>query len=51
MKECIAFITDHWKLEQAETAYRVSNGQAGGKGVFTFSNGRPPPWVRDEPAS
>jgi len=47
MKNCAQFIadhgvavdklfTDHWKLEQAEEAYRVFDGQAGGKGVFTF---------------
>ena len=26
--------TDHWKLEQAEQAYRLFDGQAGGKGVW-----------------
>ena len=47
MKDCVGFIahhgvdvdrifTDRWELEQAEQAYRVFDGQAGGKGVFVF---------------
>ncbi|MEC3768821.1 zinc-dependent alcohol dehydrogenase family protein [Cupriavidus sp. SS-3] len=47
MKECAHFIarhgvevdklfTDHWRLEQADEAYRRFDAQAGGKGVFLF---------------
>jgi (R,R)-butanediol dehydrogenase/meso-butanediol dehydrogenase/diacetyl reductase len=47
MKDCIHFVanhgvqvdklfTSHWKLEQAEEAYRQFDNQAGGKGVFIF---------------
>lgn len=47
MKDCVTFIadrgievdklfTDRWQLEQAAEAYRVFDGQAGGKGVFVF---------------
>ena len=47
MKDCIHFVADHgvevdkqftdrWKAEQAEEAYRMFDGQAGGKGVFLF---------------
>jgi (R,R)-butanediol dehydrogenase/meso-butanediol dehydrogenase/diacetyl reductase len=47
MKDCIHFVADHgvevdklftdrWKLEQAEEAYRMFDGQAGGEGVFLF---------------
>lgn len=47
MKECARFIarhgvdvdkllTDHWRLEQADEAYRRFDGQAGGKGIFLF---------------
>lgn len=47
MKDCVHFIadhgvqvdrifTDHWKLDQAEEAYRRFDGQAAGKGVFLF---------------
>lgn len=47
MKDCAYFIadhgvevdrlfTDHWRLDQAETAYREFDKQAGGKGVFVF---------------
>lgn len=31
-----AIFTDRWELDQAEEAYRVFAGQAGGKGVFVF---------------
>jgi L-iditol 2-dehydrogenase len=47
MNDCIHFVADHgvnvdkvftnhWNLEQAEEAYRLFDGQAGGKGVFVF---------------
>lgn len=47
MKDCAWFIADHgvevdrlftdrWTIEQAETAYREFDKQAGGKGVFVF---------------
>ena len=47
MKECAHFIanhgvevdrlfTDHWRLDQAEDAYRAFDAQSGGKGVFLF---------------
>jgi (R,R)-butanediol dehydrogenase/meso-butanediol dehydrogenase/diacetyl reductase len=47
MKDCAHFIADHgvevdklftdyWRLEQADEAYRHFDGQASGKGVFTF---------------
>jgi len=47
MKNCAWFIADHgvevdrlftdlWNLDQAETAYREFDKQAGGKGVFVF---------------
>lgn len=47
MRECAWFIADHgvavddifsdrWSLDQAETAYREFDKQAGGKGVFLF---------------
>jgi (R,R)-butanediol dehydrogenase / meso-butanediol dehydrogenase / diacetyl reductase len=47
MSDCARFIadhgvnvdkllTDHWRLDQADRAYRVADTQAGGKGVFVF---------------
>lgn len=47
MKDCAWFIadhginvdgifSDHWRLDQAEEAYKMFNKQAGGKGVFVF---------------